>query len=175
MKDLAPQDLENWHLGQDSLEKTMANFEHTLMCLNEAFARFNWQGLATAAHDLTFSSQDNTILHIIHTLGRPKSVSDIARFLNRDDLANIQYSIRKLLKAKFIEKADDRSSRGTTYRTTASGKSVIDDYVNTRRNLVAKPASDIANIEEQLQVATRAMGVFIGLYDHAARVLTTRP
>ena len=94
-----------WHLAASDAERVMAEFEHALICLGEAFGRYNLQGLAGASGDTSFSGQDNMVLHIIATLDRPKSLSDISRFMNRDDLANIQYSLRKLMKAGLIEKA----------------------------------------------------------------------
>ena len=122
----------------------MAEFEHALICLGEAFGRYNLQGLAGASGDTSFSGQDNMVLHIIATLDRPKSLSDISRFMNRDDLANIQYSVRKLLKAGLIEKASDRSARGTTYRSTAAGRAAVAEFdgdAPLRRQLAAVMAA----------------------------------
>jgi len=163
-----------WHLAASDAERVMAEFEHALICLSEAFGRYNLQGLAGASGDLSFSGQDNMVLHIIATLERPKSLSDISRFMNRDDLANIQYSVRKLQKAGLIEKASDRSNRGTTYQTTADGRELVDAFVARRRELVLGPAEEMEQLREQLRGATKVMSHFIGLYDQAARVMTTR-
>ena len=163
-----------WHLAASDAERVVAEFEHALICLCEAFGRYNMQGLAGVSDEASFSGQDNMVLHIIQTLDRPKSLSDISRFMNRDDLANIQYSVRKLLKAGLIEKASDRSARGTTYRTTDTGRAVVADFVARRRELVLAPAEEMEQLREQLRGATKVMSHFIGLYDQAARVLTTR-
>lgn len=163
-----------WHLAASDAERVVAEFEHALICLCEAFGRYNMQGLAGVSDEASFSGQDNMVLHIIQTLDRPKSLSDISRFMNRDDLANIQYSVRKLLKAGLIEKASDRSARGTTYRTTEDGREVVAAFVARRRDLVLAPAEEMEQLREQLRGATKVMSHFIGLYDQAARVLTTR-
>ncbi|GLT22893.1 transcriptional regulator [Zoogloea oryzae] len=163
-----------WHLAASDAERVVAEFEHALICLCEAFGRYNMQGLAGVPGEMSFSGQDNMVLHIIQTLDRPKSLSDISRFMNRDDLANIQYSVRKLQKAGLIEKASDRSARGTTYRTTEDGREVVAAFVARRRDLVLAPAEEMEQLREQLRGATKVMSHFIGLYDQAARVLTTR-
>lgn len=163
-----------WHLAVSDAERVVAEFEHALICLCEAFGRYNMQGLAGVSDEASFSGQDNMVLHIIQTLDRPKSLSDISRFMNRDDLANIQYSVRKLQKAGLIEKASDRSARGTTYRTTEDGREVVAAFVARRRDLVLAPAEEMEQLREQLRGATKVMSHFIGLYDQAARVLTTR-
>ncbi|NTV12302.1 MAG: winged helix DNA-binding protein [Zoogloea sp.] len=164
----------SWHLATSEAERVVAEFEHALICLCEAFGRYNLQGLASVADGHTFSGQDNMVLHIINTLDRAKSLSDISRFMNRDDLANIQYSVRKLQKAGLVEKACDRSARGTTYRTTAEGKATVERFVQQRRELVLGPAEEMAQLREQLRAASKVMSHFIGLYDQAARVMTTR-
>lgn len=163
-----------WHLAASDAERVMAEFEHALICLGEAFGRYNLQGLAGASGDTSFSGQDNMVLHIIATLDRPKSLSDISRFMNRDDLANIQYSLRKLMKAGLIEKASDRSARGTTYQTTVEGRERVNAFVARRRELVLGPPEEMEQLREQLRGATKVMSHFIGLYDQAARVMTTR-
>lgn len=171
-KPVQPDD--HWHLAHTETERLIAEFEHTLICLCEAFGRYNLQGLSTVAGDNSFSGQDNSVLHIINTLGRPKSISDISRFMNRDDLANVQYSVRKLLKAGLIEKAHDRSARGTTYTTTEHGRQVVESFVKLRQELVVSPTSEVEQLKEQIRIGTKVMATFTGVYDQAARVLTTR-
>lgn len=170
----SPTPAEHWHLAHSETERLLAEFEHALICLCEAFGRYNMQGLSNVESDSAFSGQDNSVLHIISTMGRPKSLSDISRFMNRDDLANIQYSIRKLVKAGLIEKANDRSTRGTNYRTTEEGQRVVESFVNLRRELVVAPTSEMEQFQEQIRTTTKVMASFIGIYDQAARVLTTR-
>ncbi len=167
-------DTPTWHLAASDAERVVAEFEHALICLCEAFGRYNQQGLAGVPGGLSLSGQDNMVLHIVETLGRPKSLSDISRFMNRDDLANIQYSVRKLLKAGLIEKASDRSARGTTYRSTAAGRAAVAEFVARRRELVLGPAEEMAQLRDQLRAATKVMSHFIGLYDQAARAMSTR-
>ena len=169
-----PAELDHWHLAHTESERFLAEFEHTLICLAQAFDRHNLRGLVAAIGDSSFNGQDNTILHIIGTLDRPKSLSDISRFMNRDDLANIQYSVRKLLKAGLIEKANDKSARGTNYRVSAKGRKVVDAFVKLRQELIVEPMQEMERFKEDIKIATKVMGLFVGMYDQSARVMTTR-
>jgi predicted MarR family transcription regulator len=169
-----PTELDHWHLAHTESERFLAEFEHTLICLAQAFDRHNLMGLVTTIGDSSFNGQDNIILHIIGTLDRPKSLSDISRFMNRDDLANIQYSVRKLLKTGLIEKANDKSARGTNYRVSAEGRVVVDAFVKLRQELIVEPMKEMEQFKESVKVATKVMGLFVGMYDQSARVMTTR-
>ena len=53
---------------------------------------------------------------------KPRSVSDLSRFSNRDDISNIQYSLRKLTAAGLIEKVPGSTNRDTRYQPTAAGR-----------------------------------------------------
>jgi len=62
-----------------------------------------------------------------------ESLSDVARLLHRDDLANLQYGLKKLLPWVFIEKASNGASRrNTTYVPTESGRAIVDAYLQHR-------------------------------------------
>ena len=61
------------------------------------------------------------MLHIIRMNDRPKTIKDLARLTNRDDVPNIQYSLRKLIGAALvIRKGSGRS--GVTYEVTKEGR-----------------------------------------------------
>jgi predicted MarR family transcription regulator len=74
---------------------------------------------------------------------RPKSIKDLARLTNRDDVPNIQYSLRKLIGAGLVERKGSGRS-GVTYEVTVEGRRVTDDYGALRRRLlmsaIGKPA-----------------------------------
>ena len=66
-----------------------------LIRFHEAFAR--WIAAASAVvmeGDIKFS--EYVILQVIRMQDRPKNSTTIARMINRDDIPNIQYSLRKL-------------------------------------------------------------------------------
>jgi predicted MarR family transcription regulator len=165
----------SWHLAASRLERDVAEFELALICLTESFYRIMRQSLATELHDQSISGQDNIILQTIHTRSQPKSISDLCRLLNRDDVSNVQYSVRKLLATGLIEKAEKSAKKSTTYRTTDQGASVVDHFVNLRRELVIDAiAEQVTAPNERLASAIQLAGILTGIYDQAARVMVTR-
>lgn len=169
-----PQD-GSWHLAASRLERDVAEFELALICLAESFYRIMRQSLASELHDHSISGQDNTILQTIHTRGKPKSISDLCRLLNRDDVSNVQYSVRKLQAAGLIEKSENSAKKSTTYRTTEQGASVVAIFVNLRRELVIKSvAEQVDTPNERLGSAAQLAGILAGIYDRAARIMVTR-
>ena len=85
---------------------------------------------------------------------KPRSVSDLSRFSNRDDISNIQYSLRKLAAAGLIEKVPGSTNRDTRYRPTER-PGAHRSLVATRRERLIGPSANIADIEKQLRAATR--------------------
>ena len=62
--------------------------------------KFGIAGIGTVDEDIKFA--EHMILHIIRMHNRPKNSITIARMMNRDDLANLQYSLRKLEAAGLV-------------------------------------------------------------------------
>jgi predicted MarR family transcription regulator len=87
--------------------------EFALMRTYEGFARWQSECLASVA-DVAASGPENALLHIIRMNERPKTIKDLARLTNRDDVPNIQYSLRKLIGAGLVER------KGTVIRVFIS-------------------------------------------------------
>src|SRR5262249_20884817 len=119
----------NWHLANSERERAFAEFQHALICLGEAFYRFIGKTLVHVTEDQNFTGYDSVILHTIHAADRPKSITELQEFTNRSDIANIQYSVRKLEHAALIEKVPRTSGRGTKYQITRNGREVVRAYV----------------------------------------------
>ena len=105
---------------------------------------------------------------------RPRSISELSRFSNRDDISNIQYSLRKLATAGLIEKVPGSTNRDTRYRPTQAGRELTEFLVSSRRELLISPSAEVSNIEAQLKSASNALSLLTGLYDHTSRVLAAR-
>src|SRR5258708_22240654 len=86
-------------LARTERERTFLEFEQALICASEAFYRFAGiiLGPEGKAHNLT--GHENVILQQLMFMPKPRSVTDLSRFTNRDDISNIQYSLRKLAAA----------------------------------------------------------------------------
>ncbi|WP_245464574.1 winged helix DNA-binding protein, partial [Mesorhizobium sp. M8A.F.Ca.ET.021.01.1.1] len=90
-----------WHLARTPLEIDVTEVEYALMRSYEAFGHWQAECLATVI-EFSASGPENALLHVIRMNDRPKSVRDLAQMTNRDDIPNIQYSLRKLLKGGLI-------------------------------------------------------------------------
>lgn len=102
-----------WHLARTPLEIDVAEIEYALMRSYEAFGRWQAECLETVI-EFSASGPENALLHIIRMNDRPKSIRDLAQMTNRDDIPNIQYSLRKLVKADLV-KRQGSGRAGVTY------------------------------------------------------------
>ncbi len=165
---------QRWHLARNESELVYAEFQHALICLAEAFYRYIGNSLALVAGEPSLNGYDSVILHTIETQNRPKSITDIQHFTNRTDIANIQYSVRKLIRAGLIRKAPRNGKRGTSYTTTAHGRRVIARHLAERRALLAQALRDPGALLNDVRKATRVMSTLTGLYDYGSRRTTTQ-
>ncbi|WP_332767848.1 winged helix DNA-binding protein [Phenylobacterium sp.] len=161
-------------LARTESERVLTDFEQALICASEAFYRFAGVvlGPVGAKHKLT--GHENVIFQQLLFTPNPRSVSELSRFSNRDDISNIQYSLRKLTAAGLIEKVPGSTNRDTRYRPTQAGRQLTEEIVANRRELLISPSSGITDVQAQLKAATDAMSLLTGLYDHASRMLTGR-
>lgn len=160
-----------WHLAEDDGEVAATELEFALMRAFEGFGRWQSECLATVS-DLMASGPENAMLHIIRMNDRPKSIKELARLMNRDDIPNIQYSLRKLTGAGLVEKQGSGRA-GVTYSVTAEGLRVTDDYARLRRELLLAEIRNLPGFTERLEQAARTLSVLSGIYEEVSRVATT--
>ena len=161
----------HWHLGRSDEELAVADFEYALMRCVESFNTWQQECLAAVAgHKM--SATDNVVLHITRMNERPKTVTELSRLMNRDDLSNLKYSVRKLVDAGLLEKVTEGGRRkGTRYQVTAEGVRLTDNYANLRREQLIPALNAIAGSSDRLENATRIMHLSGGIYDQAAQVI----
>ena len=80
---------------------------------------------------------------------RPKSVRDLAHMANRQDIPNIQYSLRKLIKGGLVVKSGSGRS-GVTYETTELGRDVCDRYADVRAELLIDSVGRLPELAKTL-------------------------
>lgn len=163
-----------WHLAQSAHEVALTDFEYQLLRVSEAFYRWESQGM-TAATGVELGPSDLSILHIVRMHDRPKGLTEIARLLNRDDIPNIQYSLRKLEKLGMIGKRRDRSRKTFLYETTARGSEITDRYAQLRRSLLVRLTQSLQDADQRFGVATLLLELLTGIYDQATRAAATHP
>jgi predicted MarR family transcription regulator len=161
------------HLSQTPHEFAVTQFEQGLLCAAAAFYRFYGALLGREGHIRNISGQDNVILQQVMAASRPLAVADIARFANRDDIANIQYSLKKLLRAGLIEKAKRTSARETSYTVTALAREWTAEFTALRRRLFTDPSAQILDFDDQLDKAGRLLNTIAGFYDHGTRIMSS--
>ena len=105
----------HWHLAASAVEVDTTELEFALMRTFEGFGRWQSECLASVC-ELAATGPENALLHIIRMNERPKTIKDLARLTNRDDVPNIQYSLRKLIGA---EPAVDIVEKDNAYEITA--------------------------------------------------------
>ena len=161
-------------LGRSERERAFLEFEQALICASEAFYRFAGAVFGPTGARQKLTGQECVILQQLMFTPRPRSISELSRFSNRDDISNIQYSLRKLAAAGLIEKVPGSTNRDTRYQPTAAGRRLTEGLVTTRRERLIAPSANITDIEKQLKAAVTAMTLLTGLYDHVSRVLAGR-
>jgi predicted MarR family transcription regulator len=160
------------HLATSPHEFAVTRFEQGLICAAAAFYRFYGVLLGREGRAHNISGQDNAILQQILAASRPLAVTDIARFANRDDIANIQYSLKKLVRAGLIAKAGRTSARETSYVVTDLARQWTRDFLALRRALFTDPSAQILDFDDQLDKSANLLNLIAGFYDHGTRVMT---
>jgi predicted MarR family transcription regulator len=162
----------SWYLSRNERETAITEFEFSHMRVAAAYDRWIAECLATVARE-PLGSVCCEVLHLTCLKNRPKTPPEIARLLNRDDVPNVIYAIRKLEHAGLIERAPSKQRKGATYRVTRKGRKVAMDYASLRAEVLVPhvPALEAGNAH--LAKAKELMDLMRGIYDQAALVLAT--
>lgn len=156
----------HWHLAGDEKEMALTEIEHTMLRLTAAFERWQSECLAAVTHR-PVSGSDNAVLHVVRMKERPKTVAEIARLLNRDDISNIQYALKKLKAAGLVDKQSAKR-RGVAYFVTEQGYEVTERFAQLRREMLIRMIPNEENWQAQYEVAHRLLNQLQGIYDQAA-------
>lgn len=162
----------HWHLGRSDREMSLAELELSLFRVFAAFDRWQMECLAAVANR-PLSSTDNAVLHVIRMKDRPKTIAEAGQLLNRDDIPNLQYSIRKLQAAGLIEKYTSDRRRGIAYRATARGREVTDRYAALRGNLLMPLIPEMPEWDGEVERTRRMLDLLRSLYEQAAIFVAT--
>ncbi len=161
----------HWHLARNDNEIQLAELEYSLYRVFAAFERWQSECVAAVANK-PLHSTENTILHVIRMKDRPKTISEVGRLLNRDDIPNLQYAIRKLLKSGLIEKCKNNKKKGITYKVTPLGSRVSDDYAELRATQLMPLLESVHNWDELIETSRRMLDLMNGIYDSAALTIS---
>ena len=162
----------HWHLATDDFEVGLTEMEFSIFRVSAAFERWQSDCLG-CCNGQPFSGTDTAVLHVIRMHDRAKSISEIGRLLKRDDQSNLQYGVRKLLKAGLIEKNQGAGSkRDVAYRVTQRGREVTDQYAVFRRELLISMTRNTA-VGTDFESIAKALNMMSALYDQASCIAAT--
>ncbi len=161
----------HWHLGRTDEELAVAAFEYAVMRCIESYNAWQQECLAAVA-GYKMSATDNVVLHITRMNDRPKSVTELSRLMNRADLSNLKYSVRKLIEAGLLEKVNENGKRkGMRYRPTRAGIEITEAYARLRREQLMPAISALAGSSEKLDQATSTLNLVSGIYEQVAQMV----
>lgn len=166
----------HWHLSTTDQEIALTEIEFSLFRSYAAFTRWmdDLAACCQTNEEVTCSGTDFALLNVIRMHGRPKSISDLGRLLNRDDISNLQYSIRKLTKAGFIEKVGLKGQKkNATYQVAAKGLEATTKYAQFRQELLLPLTDQISESSEKMNQLSNVLNLLSGIYDQAACVAAT--
>jgi len=155
------------HLRATVEEASLTEFEFAAMHLIEAFRRWATQCTQVVSnYDLAYS--ELLVLHVVRMQDRPKDTATIANILNREDIPNVQYSLRKLVALDLIKK--ERSGTAFTFSVTPKGLDMTELYAELRRELLLPQLSHLDDFPRVLVEMRRVLTLLTGIYDQTARV-----
>ena len=155
-----------WHLVQSETEEVLTSFEFVLMQVDEAYQRWAVQ-VARLVGNEDISFNEVVALNVVRMQERPKDAAAIAKLVNRDDLPNIQYNLRKLVSLGLLERV--RAGSATLFQVTERGSTLTDRYGELRRGILAEGVMGIANVNQEFKRAIRFLQLMTGVYDGGVR------
>jgi len=158
----------HWHLASNELEYKVTEFEWSIIRCYEAFTRW----LATANSVVVegdLKSSEFLILQVIRMLDRPRNGVTIARMINRDDVANVQYSLRKLESYGLIKKTKESGSKVHAFDVTEKGKKACEEFSIIRRELLIESIKGLEDLSDKVGNATHFLSFLTGIYEEVSR------
>lgn len=161
-----------WHLARTPHEAATTEFEWSLLRFQQAWERWVTQ-LANVVGMGDLSYIEAVVMHVIRMQDRPKTAVQIARQLNRDDIPNVQYCLRKLEKMKLCRKVKQKTPKTFAYEVTETGRQLTDHYADLRRHVLTEQTMIIGQVDSKLREASKLINLLTGLYDQAGQVSAT--
>lgn len=159
-----------WHLGRDEYERSVSRLELAMFHVFESIERWEKECISAAEPGQSMTGHDSSLLHSIRSYDRPKGVSELAQFLNRDDMANIQYSIRKMQKNGLIRKSEEGGSRkDVTYEVTENGRRLSDGFADVRTKVLINTYRKAGFDKERIDELADLVILLVGLYESSGR------
>jgi predicted MarR family transcription regulator len=163
--------IKHWDLYTTPHDAMTTEFEWAISRFQQAFERWVLQvANSCGLGDLNFS--EVVILHVVLMQDRPKTAAMIARQLNRDDIPNLQYGLRKLVKLNLLKRSN-ASGKNQVYEATSKGRKLAEKYAEIRHTFLTEETKFIEGVDERMNDAVRLISMLTGQYDEAMRKAAT--
>jgi predicted MarR family transcription regulator len=157
----------SWHLAATRRDEVFTSFEFGLLQTVAAFERWSVQATRLSGGSDSLSFSEVVLLHMVRMHDRSKDAATLAKLVNRDDLPNVLYSLRKLANLGLIEKTKVGSA--TFFQVTEQGRVETERYAELRQAILLSSVDSVANMEENLAFVTTILSIVTGFYESAAR------
>lgn len=154
------------HLADAADGWQLSELEYALTMTYNAFSRWMTHCMESIGHK-DFNPLDILVLHHVNHRTKEKRLTDIAFVLNIDDVHTVNYSIKKLVKASFVE--GRKVGKEIYYRTSKYGKEICQKYREVRDACLLSTAKVTHQDFEELSHAAKILRGISGLYDQASR------
>ena len=161
----------HWHLSNSDDEIALTDLEIALFRTFAAFDAWQFHSQAAAA-DTSLNRTDCIVLNLVRMKERPKTAAEVTRLLNREDITNIQYSLRKLEKLDLIRLAPSRRQKTKAYEVTEKGLEATDRHAQLRREVLTKTVGKVKDWQIRAEDAAALLDHLRALYEHASMVVT---
>ncbi|MQQ09344.1 winged helix DNA-binding protein [Epibacterium sp. SM1979] len=156
----------------EPVEVSLDEFELALIRAYNGLDRWQQQSVALMS-ETPLSGAEGALLRIIRLHDRPKSIKELARLTNRDDIPNIQYSLRKLAAAGLVSKSGSGRT-GVNYTTTQDGVRLTDEIAMNRRSQLIALLLEFGNIEADLEVGQALLNKMTSAFEETVREIAAR-
>lgn len=149
----------------------LSEFEYGLIVSANAFNHWVTRCMAAAgAPDL--GTLDVLVLHTVNHRDRAKRLADICFTLKVEDTHLVNYALRKLLKAGFVDAA--KSGKETHYTASDAGAALCRRYRHVRESCLIDSMAALGGVDtDEIARAASVLRALSGLYDQAARAATS--
>ncbi len=161
-----------WKLGNSKISFALTEVEWSVMRFHNAFERSCMQ-IASISGCSNLNFQELVLLHVVAMQHHPQNATSLARQLNRDDVANLQYTLRKLLSEDLISKQKEERSKAINFSITETGLEVVANYAKLRDQLLTSRVGHIESIDNKLEEMSSLLSLLTGIYEDASRASAT--
>ncbi len=144
----------------------MSELEYGMVMAYNAFNRWMVRCMTAVGYS-DFNGLDILVLHNVNHRSREKRLVDVAFMLNVEDSHTINYSLKKLMKAKLI--SSEKRGKEMFYSTTEEGQNVCTEYRKIRELCLVESANSTDRNFTEISKSATVLRSVSGLYDQAAR------